>query len=227
MLVPTVSPLDSGLPIGPLESGGPLTVWLLVCGFVFVECALLIGMFLPGDTLLLSAGVLLAAQDRELDAWVLSVTATALAVAGNHAGYLIGRRTGTRLLARTGGKVLNRRNLERAHRLLDRWGFGAVVAARWIPWVRTLAPLVAGAARMDRRAFALSSVLGAVLWAPTLILFGYYGAALLDGLPWLEPVLVAAVLGTFALSCLMGSWRYRQDVRKPIDPDAAIPVGRR
>ncbi len=221
MLVPTA------LPLGPLESGGPLTVWLVVCGFVFVECALIIGMFLPGDTLLLSAGVLLAAQDRELDAWMLSAVATALAVAGNHTGYLVGRRTGTRVLARKDGKVLNRRNVERAHRLLDRWGFGAVVAARWIPWVRTLAPLVAGAARMDRRAFALSSVLGAVLWVPTLILIGFYGATLLGDLPWLEPVLIAAVLGMFALSCVVGLWRYRQDVRKPVDPDAVSTAARR
>lgn len=213
------------LAMGPLDSAGPVTVWLVVCGFVFVECALIIGMFLPGDSLLLSAGVVLAAQGRGIDAWTLALVATVLAIAGNHVGYLIGRRTGVRMLARKDGRVLNRRNLDRANRLLERWGLWAVVAARWIPWVRTLAPLIAGAARMDRRTFALATVLGAIVWVPTLVLFGYYAASVIDELPWLEPVLVTVVLATFVVSCAVGLWRYRQDIRRPLDPDAASLPG--
>lgn len=209
--------------MGVLESAGPVTVWLVVCGFIFVECALIVGMFLPGDSLLLSAGVVLAAQGRDVDAWMLALVATGLAVAGNHVGYLIGRRTGLRMLARKDGRVLNRRNLYRANRLLQRWGFWAVVVARWIPWVRTLAPLVAGAARMHRRAFALSTILGAAIWVPTLILLGYYAASVIDELPWLEPVLLTVVLATFVLSCAVGLWRYRQDMRRPLDTDA-VPL---
>jgi membrane-associated protein len=79
--------------------------------FVFLECAFIIGLFLPGDSLLIAAGVLLAAHGHESGAWVLGGVATAVAVAGNQVGYLVGRYTGTRMLARKEGRVLNRANL--------------------------------------------------------------------------------------------------------------------
>ena len=160
--------------------------------FVFLECAFVLGLFLPGDSLLFAAGVLLADHGHESGAWLLGGVATVVAVAGNQVGYLVGRYTGTRMLARKEGRVLNRANLARATAFFERWGFWAIVVARWIPWVRTLAPMIAGAARMDNRRYITANAVGAACWVPTLILLGYYGAGLLDAVPWLKTA--AAVL---------------------------------
>jgi membrane-associated protein len=210
---------------GALESAGPLTVWLVITSLVFIECALIVGMFLPGDSMLLGAGLVLAQQAQTPEVWALSGTAVVCAVAGNHIGYLIGRRTGTRVWAREGGRVLNRYHLERAHRFFERWGFWAVVVARWLPWVRTLAPLVAGAARMNRRVFLVAGTVGAVLWVPGLIMLGYYGAGLIEGLPWLEPLITFLMVACFVITVVVGLWRYRRDMSKPVDESSDLPEG--
>lgn len=201
---------------GPLESAGPLVVWVVVLGFVFVECAFLVGLFLPGDSLLVTAGVVLAAHDGGTGhVWALAVAATVVAVLGNQVGYRFGRRAGSRVLAREGGRVLNRRNVERASALMHRYGFWAVVAARWIPWVRTLAPMLAGAAHMDARRYTAASVVGAVVWVPTLVLLGHYGAGFLDGVPWLLPAVVGVMTALVVLGTVVGLVRYRKEMHRP------------
>lgn len=212
---------------GPLSSAGPSTVWVVVTAFVFIECALVVGMFLPGDSMLLGAGIVLAQEAGAEQAWGLSAAATVLAVAGNHVGYLIGRHTGTRVLARKGGRVLNRRNLERAHDFVERWGFWGVVLARWIPWVRTFAPAIAGAARMHRGRFLVASTVGALGWVPTLVLLGYYFAGLIQRQSWLEPLITWGVVALFLLTAVVGVWRYRKDIRKPVDETSRLPGGDR
>jgi membrane-associated protein len=210
----------SGIGLNWLDTAGPVLVWVIVLSFVLVECALIIGLFLPGDSLLFGAGVVLAQQNQDLNVWLLSAAALVVAVAGNLVGYKIGKHTGTKFIARRGGRVLNRHNLERARRFLDRRGFLAIVAARWIPWVRTLAPLVAGAARMDQRRFVLATSLGGLLWVPTLVLLGYYGAGLLDALPWVKTALMWASITFFVAGTGYGIWRYRQEMRRPVDESA-------
>ncbi|CAM3082283.1 DedA family protein [Saccharomonospora xinjiangensis] len=200
-----------------LATAGPLLVWAIVLSFVFVECALIVGLFLPGDSLLFAAGVVLAQHDSEGQAWALSGVALVTAVVGNQVGYYVGRQTGTRFIARRGGRVLNKPNLDRAKAFLDRRGFLAIVAARWIPWIRTLAPLVAGAAGMNSRRFLLATTAGAILWVPTLVLLGFYAAGLLTSIPWLNTVLVWGSVVFFVFGTAYGVWRYRQEMRKPVD----------
>jgi membrane-associated protein len=203
-----------------LDTAGPLLVWVIVLSFVLVECALIIGLFLPGDSLLFGAGVVLAQHGSDANAWLLSGAALIVAVLGNQIGYYIGRTSGTKLIARRDGKVLNRHNLERAQQFLDRRGFFAIVAARWIPWIRTLAPLIAGAARMDQRRFMVATALGGLLWVPTLVLLGYYGAGLLDALPWLKTAALWISVAFFVFGTGYGVLRYRQEMRRPVDePD--------
>lgn len=202
---------------GVLDSAGPLLVWVIVLGFVFVECAFLFGLFLPGDSLLFAAGVVLAQHAAEGQAWGLSVAATVTAVAANQLGYLIGAKTGHAIITRKGGRVLNAANLDKAQDFLDRRGFWAIVLARWLPWVRTLAPLIAGAAKMDPRKFALATTVGALAWVPTLVLLGYYAAGLLDRLPWLQTAAVVGSVAFFVVGTAWGIWRYRQEMRKPVD----------
>jgi membrane-associated protein len=214
--------------IDPLRSAGPLMVWAIVLGFMFAECAFIVGVFLPGDSMLLAAGLVLAQHDREFDVWALSACTIVVAVAGNHVGYAIGAKTGTRLLARKGGRVLTRRNVERAGRFFEHFGFWAVVLARWVPWLRTLAPMMAGAAGMDRRKFFLASLTGAVAWVPTLMLAGYYSVGLVDRVAWLHTALVVAVVALFVGATGFGLWRYRQEMRRPVDEaPELLPVGRR
>lgn len=202
---------------GMLESAGPALVWAIVLGFVFAECAFIVGLFLPGDSLLFAAGVVLAQQDHTWHAWGLSIAATVTAVVGNMLGYYIGRRTGHRIITRRGGRVLNLSNLDRAREFLDRRGFWAIVLARWIPWIRTLAPLIAGAAKMDARRFLLATSIGGIAWVPTLVLTGYYGAGLVSGLPWLKHVALWASITFFVAGTVFGIWRYRQEMRRPAE----------
>ncbi|ADJ50819.1 DedA-like membrane protein [Amycolatopsis mediterranei S699] len=210
----------AGVGVSWLDTAGPLLVWVIVLSFVLVECALIVGLFLPGDSLLFGAGVVLAQHGSDANAWFLSGAALIVAVLGNQIGYFIGRKSGTKLIARRDGKVLNRHNLERAQRFLDRRGFFAIVAARWIPWIRTLAPLIAGAARMDQRRFLVATTLGGLLWVPTLVLLGYYGAGLLNVLPWLKTAALWLSIAFFVFGTGYGVLRYRQEMRRPVDaPD--------
>jgi membrane-associated protein len=208
---------------GPLSSAGPLTVWVVVLTFVFLECAVVIGLFLPGDSLLFGAGVVLSEHGHEAGTWLLAGAATVVAVVGNQVGYLVGRYTGTRVLARKDGRVLNRANLARATAFFERHGFWAVLVARWIPWIRTLAPMIAGAARMDNRRFIVANAVGALCWVPTLVLLGYYGAGLLDAVPWLRTAAIVAAVVGFVLGTAVGLYRFRQEMRRPIDDDSPHP----
>lgn len=196
-------------------------VWVIVLSFVFTECAFIVGLFLPGDSLLFAAGVVLAQHNNEVHAWALSVVAMVTAVVGNMLGYYIGHKTGHAIVTRRGGKVLNRHNLTRARNFLDRRGFWAIVLARWIPWIRTLAPLIAGAANMDRRKFLVATSAGGLAWVPTLVLVGYYGAGLLEHLPWLKAVALWASITFFVAGTVYGVYRYRQEMHKPVE----TPVG--
>ena len=209
-------------PFRPLETAGPLLVWTIVLGFIFLECAFLIGLFLPGDSLLLTAGVVLAAKGSTHQAWGLAATAMVMAVIGNQVGYRLGRRAGTKVLAREGGRILNRRNLLRASAMMHRHGFWAVVVARWIPWIRTLAPMLAGASHMNARRYLIASSIGALAWVPTLVLLGYYGAGLLDRVPWLLHGFAVVMVVLFVLGTGWGLFRYRQELARPVDP-AAVP----
>ncbi|HEY2207432.1 MAG TPA: DedA family protein [Pseudonocardia sp.] len=204
---------------GPLRSAAPAVVWVIVLSLVFLECAVIIGMFLPGDSMLFAAGVVLAGHHQEAGAWALALTATLVAIAGNHVGFLIGKRTGTKILARKDGRVLNRANLEKARAFFDRWGIWSVVVARWLPWIRTLAPMIAGAAGMNTRRYLLANSVGALMWVPTLLLLGYYCAGLLNAMPWIRTASTVGGIAFFVIGTGYGLYRYRQEMRKPLDDD--------
>ncbi len=149
-----------------------VAVYAVLWGFVFAECGLLLGFLLPGDTILFAAGLLAADPRSEVSLPLLIAGTFVAAVAGNEVGYLTGRRYGrTWIESRERGRAVEQ--LRRTEAFYARWGALAVVDARWIPWVRTFTPLVAGAARMPRRTFSLANVAGALPWAVGLPLLGY------------------------------------------------------
>jgi membrane-associated protein len=155
-----------------LASLGALAVYAVVWGFLFAECGLLLGFLLPGDTILFGAGLLAASPSSDVNLVVLVVGAFLAAVAGNEVGYLTGRRYGRGWLeSRESGRALAQ--LRRTESFYERYGWFSVVVARWIPWVRTFTPVVAGTAAMRRSAFTSANVVGALTWAVALPIVGY------------------------------------------------------
>lgn len=156
-----------------LASLSAIAVYAVVWGFLFAECGLLLGFLLPGDTILFGAGLLAAAPNSGVNIVVLVVGAFVAAVAGNEVGYRTGRRFGRSWLeGRESGRGLEQ--LRRTERFYDRYGWISVVVARWIPWVRTFMPIVAGTAAMRRASFTSANVVGALTWAVALPIVGYY-----------------------------------------------------
>ncbi|MEV0295752.1 DedA family protein [Nocardia sp. NPDC050710] len=202
----------------PLISAGPALVWTVVLTFVFLECAFIIGLFLPGDSMLITAGIVLASHaSGEAQVWALSLGTMIAAIAGNQVGYVVGHRTGHHLVARKNGRYINTRNLQRVSELLQRHGFLAVLVARWIPWVRTLCPMVAGAANMDHRKYTIASTIGAVIWAPVLLLIGYYAGSFLERVPWLMPMVIGTLVAGLIAGTALGIRHYRQEMAKPAE----------
>ena len=156
-----------------LASLSALAAYALLAGLVFAESGILLGFFLPGDTVLFAAGLRSGGDDPRLSLPILLVVVLAAAVSGDGLGYWTGQKAGTPLLERRAA-----RGLARAERYYERYGAFAVVAARWIPWVRVFTPVLAGAARMPYRVFLPANVVGAALWAGVLLTAGHVAAQL-------------------------------------------------
>jgi membrane-associated protein len=172
---------------------------------LFAECGLLVGFFLPGDSLLFTAG-LLVAGGLVAPLWMLLVLLPVAAVAGNLVGWWIGRTAGPAVFERPGSRLINAHHVERAREFFDRNGARTVVLARFVPVVRTFTTVMAGAARMDLRRFALYSLAGGIAWTTSVTLLGY----------WLGQVAVVrdhvelVVLGVVALSLLPVAFEARR-----------------
>ena len=192
--------------LADLDTLGTAAVYVVVIGLVFAECALLIGFFLPGDTLLFAGGLVAADAVRGVDlGWLLTGVLVA-AIVGETVGYLIGARMGLPMLRRHRGRVLTPERVARAEKFTDRYGVLAIISARWIPWVRTFAPLLAGATGMPWPKFLLGNVVGALCWAPTLVLAGYMAASL----PWIKHVSVAVATVAIVATAVVAVVRLRR-----------------
>jgi membrane-associated protein len=191
------------MPFTNLDSYTGLALYLLVWGIVFVESGLLVGFFLPGDTLLVAAGIVAASGKANIA--VLCAGTVIAAIVGDNVGYMIGRRAGRPLLERRDGRVLNQRNLTRATDFYDRFGSPTIVIARVVPMVRTFAPLIAGCTLMRYRTFFLWNVLGGVVWGIGVPLAGY---ALGETAKGLDKYAVGAAGLMVVLSLAVAAWHY-------------------
>ncbi|SDX60259.1 membrane-associated protein [Modestobacter sp. DSM 44400] len=140
---------------------------------IFAECGLLVGFFLPGDSLLFTGG-LLAATGLIAPLWVLLLALPVAAIAGNLAGYWIGRAAGPAVFSKPSSRLFRPEYVERSQAFFDRNGARTIVLARFVPIVRTFATVMAGASRMDLRRYALHSAVGGVLWTTAVTLLGYW-----------------------------------------------------
>lgn len=139
---------------------------------VFAETGLMVGFFLPGDSLLITAGVFAAKGDLDI-VW-LNVTLILAAIIGDATGYWIGKRTGQALYNRPNSLLFRREHLIKTHEFYERHGGKTIVIARFMPIVRTFAPVVAGAAQMTYRSFAIYNIIGGIAWVMSMTLAGYW-----------------------------------------------------
>jgi membrane-associated protein len=169
--------LASSLLSPSLEDLSAALVYAIVWGFTFIESGILVGFFLPGDSLLFAAGLIAAAPGSPVDITMLATGTFIAAVLGDQVGYLTGRKLGRPYLERKTSARMQQ-HLERTERFYARYGWWAIVIARFIPWVRTFTPILAGIGHMNYRRFLSANITGAVCWGIGITTLGYVAASI-------------------------------------------------
>lgn len=174
---------------------GIFGIYAVLFGIIFAESGLLIGFFLPGDSLLFTAGFLASKELFGLNIYILIIGFFIAAVVGDNVGYAFGHRVGRRLFERKESTFFHPKHLMKAEKFYETHGKKTIIIARFVPIVRTFAPIVAGIGKMDYATFVVYNVIGAVLWAIGLPLAGF----LLGGLvphseKYLEPIIFTIIV---------------------------------
>jgi len=178
---------------------------------LFAECGLLVGFFLPGDSLLFTAG-LLVAGGLVAPLWLVLLLLPVAAVAGNLVGWWIGRKAGPAVFQREDSRLFKQRHVLRAQDFFDRNGARTIVLARFVPVVRTFATVMAGVARMDFRRFALYSLVGGVVWTTAVTLLGYWLGHVALVRDHIE-LFIVAVVAVSLVPVAVEAWRSRGPAR--------------
>ncbi|MER8233362.1 VTT domain-containing protein [Streptomyces sp. NPDC094049] len=143
-----------------------------VLAIVFAESGLLIGFFLPGDSLLFTTGLLVTTGKIDTPLWLVCTMIVAAAIIGDQVGYLFGRKVGPALFKRPDSKLFKQENVEKAHLFFEKHGPKSLVLARFVPIVRTFTPIIAGVSRMNYRSFITFNIIGGVLWGAGVTILG-------------------------------------------------------
>jgi membrane-associated protein len=159
-----------------LSPVAPFLFYVVVGGLVFIETALLVGFFLPGDSLLFSAG-LVAAVRNDVNIVILVLTVFLAAFIGDQVGSILGRKIGRPYFQKRNSKRMQKMLLK-SERFYERYGWWSVVIARYIPWVRTFVPPIAGTVKMNYYKFLSANALGAFLWGVVITLAGFYSGSI-------------------------------------------------
>mgnify|MGYP001595872818 CR=1 FL=1 len=146
--------------------------YLGLFGIVFAETGLLVGFFLPGDSLLFTAGIL--AAEGYLNIWLLSIILLGAAIIGDSTGYAIGKRLGPKIFNKENSLLFNKAHITRAQDFFEKHGPKTIIIARFIPIIRTFAPTIAGVGKMNYATFLTYNVIGAVVWVVTVTWLGYW-----------------------------------------------------
>jgi membrane-associated protein len=199
---------------------GPLAL-IGVCLIIFAETGLLIGFLFPGDTLLIITGLLTFAGTIKIDIWWVCLAIGFAAFLGGEVGYLIGHKFGPRIFERKESGIFSIKNVERTNAFFTKYGAFAVILARFVPIVRTFAPIAAGVGHMNYRKYSLYNLLGAVIWGAGVT----YGGFVLGYIPpvadfvtkYIDIILLAAVAATLIPTI----WHYVQSTMKARKANAA------
>ena len=172
----------------------------LLCLIIFAETGLLIGFFLPGDTLLFLAGSLSATGEIQISFFLLVMLLIVSAIIGNSVGYFIGAKAGKKLFERPNSRFFNRDHLIKTHNFYEKYGGITMILARFIPIVRTFAPVVGGTVDMNKSKFTLYNIVGAILWIGGVTSLGYFlGRQFPDIIKYLQ----IAVIGVVVISLML------------------------
>jgi len=178
---------------------------------IFSETGLLIGVFLPGDSLLVTAG-LLAARGY-LNVYTLAPALTLAAICGNSLGYFIGRATGPRIFNRENSLFFNKKHAMRAHEFYEKHGRMTIVLAQFMPIIRTFSPVIAGVGGMKFREFLTFNVIGAFAWIWSMLGIGYFLGSYIPGIDQHIEIVVVIVVFVSILPGLIGGYRARRAKR--------------
>ncbi|MCX8529476.1 MAG: VTT domain-containing protein [Rhodoluna sp.] len=178
-----------------LNTLGPLGL-LVACLMVFAETGLLIGFFLPGDSLLFLVGLNLGSIWQDVPIWFACLAISLSGLAGDQTGYWIGRRLGPAVFTRPNSKFFSHKNVERAHSFFERYGSKAVILAHFVPVMRTFVPVAAGVGEMSWRKFTTYNVIGVLGWGTGVTLLGYF----LGGIKFISDHVTYVTLVFIALS---------------------------
>ena len=197
-----------------IEGLGP---WAMVgiTAIIFAECGLLIGFFLPGDSLLFVAGLMIAGGLIDAPIALACLVFTVAAIIGNLVGYWIGRKAGPTIFRRPDSRLFRQEYVDKTQHFFDHYGARAIVLARFVPIVRTFITVMAGVGRMNPRTYFIYSTFGGILWATGLTLLGYY----LGGVDFIAENLEAIVIGIVALSIIPIYFELRRHRRAGTKPD--------
>ena len=194
----------------------------LICGIVFIETGFFVGFFLPGDSLLITAGIFSAAGVIPLK-WLLAPVMLC-AITGDQIGYWIGRSTGAALYRREDSLLFRRSHLQRAHDFYEKYGGRAVILARFVPIVRTFCPPVAGAAKMPYSRYLAFDICGGILWVGAMILGGFTLGRSIPNIGKYIHYVIAVVAVVSILPAVIGVLRSRN---APNTPSSPAPAGRK
>ena len=178
-----------------LESLGPWALWGAVA-IIFAECGLLIGFFLPGDSLLFITGMFTSQGFIDLNLALVCLFLTVAAIVGNLVGYAIGYRAGPAIFNREDSRLFKASHVAKTHAFFEKHGVKAIVLARFVPIVRTFITVVAGVGRMPFRSYAIFSTVGALLWATGVTVLGYFLGQIAFIRDNVEVILIVVVLAS-------------------------------
>lgn len=198
---------------------GPTTFCAIVSGILFAETGLFVGFFLPGDSLLVTAGIF-AGQNVVPLRWLL-LPGIFCAIVGDQLGYWIGRRAGPALYKREDSLLFRRSHLQRAHDFYEKYGGRAVILARFVPIVRTFCPPVAGAARMSYSRYLLFDIFGGFFWVGSMVLGGYLLGSRVPNIGKYLHLVIGGIIFLSILPPIVGLLRARQSSANPARPTPA------
>jgi membrane-associated protein len=187
------------------------TGYLGIFGIIFAESGLLLGFFLPGDSLMLTAGLL--ASQGYLDIKLLVIGGIVAAILGDSTGYWFGKKTGPRIFKKEDSLLFHKKNIIKANEFYQKHGGKTIILARFMPFIRTFAPIVAGVGTMNYRSFISYNVLGGIFWVLTTSLAGYL---LGNTIPNIDRYFLFIIAAVILISALPGIYHFWKEYRQPL-----------
>jgi membrane-associated protein len=197
-----------------ISAAGPWAL-VVVCAIVFAETGLLVGFLLPGDTLLVISGLLTnTSMVFGVDIWWVCLAIGLAAFLGGEVGYLIGHKFGPSVFERKESGLFSVKNVERTNAFFERFGALAIILARFVPIVRTFAPVAAGVGHMNYRKYTLYNLIGAFIWGVGLTYFGYLIGYIPPVAEFVQEYIDVILLGAVVITLIPTLWHYFQSMHK-------------